>query len=212
MAGGLLGWRPVCAVEWNEYAASVLVQRQNERNLPPFPIWDDIRAFDGLAWRGSVDVVTGGFPCQAFSTAARGANNAEDLWPEMRRVVADVAPWCVFAENVAERAIDHAADDLEAMGYEVRAIALSAKDLGADHIRPRYWLLAYAHGYRELLRAEYAKASLRPIVPAGVWASDPGVARIPDGVAHRMERVRATGNGQCPVVAARAWLELAGSI
>lgn len=68
----------------------------------------------------------------------------------MRRIVADVAPRYVFAENVVRRAIDRAADDLEAMGYETRAVALSAADLGADHLRRRYWLLAHAHGDREL--------------------------------------------------------------
>jgi DNA (cytosine-5)-methyltransferase 1 len=212
LAGSLLGWRTVCAVERNAYTAGVLVYRQNDRVLPAFPIWDDVRTFDGLPWRGSVDVVSGGFTCQAFSTAARGANNAEDLWPEMRRVVADVAPWCVFAENVAERAIDHAADDLEAMGYQVRAIPLSARDVGADHARGRFWLLAYANSHRELLRAKYAEMAMRQIVPAGVWSSDPGSPRVADGVACRMERISATGNGQLPIVAGLAFLELAGNV
>lgn len=205
LGGKLLGWRTVCAVEWEPYPASVLAARQNDGLLPPFPIWDDVRTFDGRPWRGVVDVVSGGFPCQAFSTAARGANNAEDLWPEMRRVVADVAPWCVFAENVAQRAIDHAADDLEAMGYSTRAVALSAQDLGADHIRARYWLLAYADSHRELLRAKYAEASERPNFHEGVWESDPGSARVVDGLACRMDRIRSTGNGQVPQCAALAW-------
>jgi DNA (cytosine-5)-methyltransferase 1 len=130
----------------------------------------------------------------------------------MRRVVADVAPWCVYAENVAERAIDHAADDLEAMGYQTVAIPLAASDLGADHIRDRYWLLAYANSHRELLRSKYAEASMRPCVPTGVWGGDPGISRMADGVADRMDRIRATGNGQVPSVAALAFLSLAGSI
>jgi len=153
LAGKLLGWRTVCAVERDAYAACVLAARQNDGILPPFPIWDDVRTFDGRPWRGRADVVSGGFPCQAYSTAAAGANNADDLWPEMRRIVADAAPRYVFAENVARRAIDAAADDLEAMGYEVRCTAVAARDVGADHIRQRYWLLAYADDRRELLRA-----------------------------------------------------------
>lgn len=212
LAGHMLGWRTVCAVEWNAYAASILCARQNDGFLPPFPVWDDVRTFDGRPWRGVVDVVSGGFPCQAFSTAARGANNAEDLWPEMRRVVADVAPWCVFAENVAERAIDHAADDLESMGYKTKAIPLSARDLGADHIRPRFWLLAYADSHRELLRAKHAEVAERTELQASVWGCDPRVARMANGLADRMDRIAATGNGQVPIVAAHAWRCLTGDI
>ena len=152
LGGKLLGWRTVCAVEWDAYAASVLVARQNDASLEPFPIWDDARTFDGIPWRGRVDVVSGGFPCQAYSTAAAGKNCADDLWCEMARIVADVAPRYVFAENVARRAIDQAADDLETMGYRTRCIALAASDLGADHIRKRYWLAAYADDDSECSR------------------------------------------------------------
>ena len=97
LAGLVLGWKTVCAVERDEFAASILVQRQNDRVLPAFPVWDNVCTFDGSAWRGIIDVVSGGFPCQAYSSAAAGANVADDLWSEMRRIVADVAPRYVFA-------------------------------------------------------------------------------------------------------------------
>ena len=83
--GKLLGWRTVCAVEWEPYAASVLAQRQNDGFLPPFPIWDDVRTFDGKPWRGVVDVVSGGFPCQDISIAGKGAGldgERSGLWKE----------------------------------------------------------------------------------------------------------------------------------
>jgi len=201
LASHLAGWRTVCAVEFNTYCARRLMQRQNEGHLPPFPIWDDVRTFDGHQWRGVVDVVSGGFPCQAYSTAARGRNNADDLWPEMRRIVADVAPRYVFAENVIPEAINGAAEDLEQMGYETRAITLGADDMGGDHIRKRSWLLAYADDYGQLLCAVNAEALMRESVPHRVWTSDPGGSRMADGVANRMDRNRATGNGQIPVVA-----------
>ena len=70
LGGHLLGWRTVCAVERDAYCARRLMQRQNEGHIPPFPIWDDVRTFDGREWRGIVDVVSGGFPCQAHSSAA----------------------------------------------------------------------------------------------------------------------------------------------
>ena len=72
LGGHLLGWRTVCAVEWEPYPASVLCARQNDGLLPPFPIWDDVQTFDGKPWRGIVDVVSGGFPCQDISAAGRG--------------------------------------------------------------------------------------------------------------------------------------------
>lgn len=208
LAGHIVGWRTVCAVERNEFAASVLVQRQNDRILPAFPVWDDVFTFDGAMWRGIVDVVSGGFPCQAYSTAASGKNVADDLWPEMRRIVADVAPRYVFAENVSRKAIDAAADDLEAMGYETRCIELSAKDMGGDHVRARCWLLAYADDPRELLRDFNAEmAGVQSFFPS-VWESDPGISGVADGLAHRMDRIAATGNGQVPAVAVGALLAL----
>lgn len=205
LGGRLLGWRTVCAVELSEYRRAVLERRQIDGHLAPFPLWADIRTFDGLPWRGRIDVVSGGFPCQAYSTAARGQNVADDLWPEMRRVVAEVAPRYVFAENVLRKAIDFAADDLEAMGYETRCIALSAADLGADHGRPRYWLRAHAHGDSELRNSVDAEVAELQSLCAGVWSALPGGPRTSDGLAHRVERLGAIGDGQIPAVAAAAW-------
>lgn len=211
LASSLLGWRTVCGVEREEAARRVLVQRQNDGALPPFPIWDDVCTFDGSPWRGIVDIISGGFPCQAYSTAASGKNVADDLWPEMRRIVADVAPRYVFAENTSYKAIDAAADDLEQMGYEAKAIQLSAKDLGADHIRPRSWLLAYADDPRKLLRRFNAETSFVQSMAHGVWGSDPECSGVSDGLAPRMERLKGTGNGQVPIVAASALFILATS-
>lgn len=211
LASKSLGWRTVCAVELDEYCRCVLIQRQNDGELQPgFPIWDDIRTFDGRAWRGLVHVVTGGFPCQAFSTAAAGNNTADDLWPEMRRVVADVAPWYVFAENVSRDAINAAADDLESMGYKTRALALSAKDLGADHIRGRYWLLAHTDDAGKFLRPVNAEMALLQGVGPDVWSDYPAELRMDDGMAYRMDRLKAIGNGQVPQCAAAAWRMLGG--
>jgi DNA (cytosine-5)-methyltransferase 1 len=212
LGGHLLGWRTVCAVEREPYAASVLAQRQNDGILPSFPIWNDVCTFDGRPWRGIVDVVSGGFPCQSYTTAARGRNTADDFWPEMRRIVADVAPRYVFAENVQRRAIDRAADELEEMGYEARALALGAHDLGADHVRERYWLLAYTDNEGELLREINAEMALGEGVHHRVWTTNPRGAGVANGMANRVERYRATGNGQVPIVAATAFAYLSGLI
>lgn len=210
LGGHLLGWRTRCAVEIDPYARGVLLARQRDGMLPRFPVWDDVRTFDGLPWRGHIDVVSGGFPCQAYSSAASGRNTADDLWPEMRRVVADVAPRYVFAENVQRRAIDRAADELEEMGYQTRAIPLSAQDLGGDHVRQRYWLLAYADSDGELCGAINAEMGLGSRIRPRVWETYPDESRMADGVANRMEQLAATGNGQVPVVAATAWRILSG--
>lgn len=209
LASRLLGWRTACAIERNPRAAAILAARQDDGSLDPFPIWDDIRTFDGRVFRGRIDVVSGGFPCQGYSSAAAGNNTADDLWPEQRRVVADVAPRYVFAENVQRRAINRAADDLEPMGYQTCALSLSAADLGADHVRPRHWVLAYADDPRQLLRAFDAEVALLPDMAHRVWGGEPAGAGMADGLADRMDRIAATGNGQVPVVAVAALLTLA---
>ena len=215
--GGLLGTeslglRGICAVELDRHRRCVLIQRQNERRLRSvFPIWDDVRSFDGRPWRGRVDVVSGGFPCQAFSTAARGRNNAPNLWPEMRRVICEVEPDYVFAENVSPAAIEQAANDLSEMGYKAEMLSLSAKDLGADHERGRFWLLAYTDDKSELRSHINAEMAGLPEFRCGVWEAGPDSSRVVDGLAGRMERYEATGNGQVPIVAAAALWSLANA-
>lgn len=93
--GGILsGFRTVCAVEIEPYCREVLLRRQRDGVLPLFPIWDDVQTFDGRAWRGLVDVVTAGFPCQPFSVAGKNAGESDErnLWPETIRVIWEVGP------------------------------------------------------------------------------------------------------------------------
>jgi len=205
LGGHLLGWRTVCAVERDAYAAQVLAQRQNDGILRPFPIWSDVCSFDGKPWRGIVDVVSGGFPCQAFSKASRGRITAKSMWPEMHRIVSEVKPRFVFAENVTKDAITIAATDLIAMGYKAKAINLSAKDMGADHIRERFWLLAYTDDESKLLRGIDAKVGVGKEFHRSVWDSYAPEPVLVDGVPFRVDRYRAIGNAQVPIVAAAAF-------
>jgi len=206
LGGQLLRWRTICAVELDAYAAAVLAQRQNDGILEVFPIWSDIQTFDGRPWRGRVDVISGGFPCQAFSTAARGRNIAEkNMWHEMRRIIADVQPRFVFAENVSKAAINTAADDLEQMGYLVKCVELSASDVGADHVRSRFWLCAYTDNQGELFGGVDAEMARLQEFCAGIWSAAPDQSGVVDGVASKMDRLKAIGNGQVPLVAATAW-------
>ncbi len=205
LGGMLLGHTCVCAVEIEPYCRKVLLQRQRDGILPKFPIWDDVRTFDGRPWRGVADVVCGGFPCRGYSTATAGKHTAEDFWPEMGRVVADVAPRYVFAENTARRAIEAAAEQLHSMGYIVKATPLCAADVGADHIRKRYWLLAHTDLRSELLRPLNAEVARVPSVPPCIWKTYPDKSRMADGLADRLDRLKAIGNGQVPAVVKLAW-------
>ena len=148
LGGKLLGWRTVCAVERDAYAAQVLAQRQNDGSLEPFPIWSDVQAFDGGPWRGVVDVVSGGFPCQDISVAGKGAGitgERSGLWGEMRRIIGEVRPRFVFVENspaLVSRGLGTVLGDLAALGYNARWGVLGAIDTGAPHKRERIWVVA----------------------------------------------------------------------
>ena len=150
LGGKLLGWRTVCAVERDAYPAAVLAQRQNDGTLPPFPIWSDIETFDGRPWRGIVDVISGGFPCQDISAAGKGAGitgERSGLWKEMWRVVCEVRPRYVFVENspmLTSRGLGVVLGDLAKAGYDSKWMCLSAQDCGANHRRERIWILGNA--------------------------------------------------------------------
>ena len=165
LGGHLLGWRTVCAVEWEPYPASVLCARQNDKILPPFPIWDDVQTFDGKPWRGIVDVVSGGFPCQDISVAGNGAGldgERSGMWREMARIIGEVRPRYAFVENspmLVNRGLERVLADLTSMGYDSRWGVISAADVGANHKRERIWILAYAKhgGYTNEVAGKHGK-------------------------------------------------------
>ena len=148
LGGHLLGWRTVCAVEWEQYPASVLCARQNDGLLPPFPIWDDVQTFDGKPWRGIVDVVSGGFPCQDISIAGNGdglEGERSGMWREMARIIHEVRPRYVFVENspmLTSRGLGGVLGDLASMGFNAKWGVLGANDIGANHQRQRIWIRA----------------------------------------------------------------------
>jgi len=297
LGGHLLGWRTVCAVEWEPYPASVLCARQNEGFLPPFPIWDDVQTFDGRPWRGIVDVVSGGFPCQDISAAGKGVGidgERSGMWREMARIIREVGPRFVFVENspmLTSRGLGAVLGDLASMGFDAKWGVLGAADVGANHQRDRIWIrgeatdpnriglqkstnerflesqgsnqlqveqprdssqmahteclgwqertserresqnqeasnqpdnCSQASGARE--NATYTKCSGlegwqdcgkqeiawtrgggAPIGTSKWWSVEPNLDRVAHGVAARMERIKAIGNGQVPLCAATAW-------
>lgn len=289
LGGHLLGWRTVCAVERDAYAAQVLAQRQNDGALPAFPIWSDVCSFDGRPWRGLVDVVSGGFPCQDISAAGNGDGidgARSGLWREMARIVGEVRPRFVYVENsplLVGRGLAVVLGDLAEMGYDAQWCIVSASDCGAPHQRERCWVVAHdngtwksqpagqqqerrlgpeqcsetmasAHGNtgnegrqsdtaQEPGRRNADRSGIRPVLADAVrererereqrivtcepdtqvrkeprerpnrpcsdgfrrWPTEPGMGRVADGVAHRVDRIKALGNGQVPRVAAAAF-------
>jgi DNA (cytosine-5)-methyltransferase 1 len=214
LGGKLLGWRTVCAVEWEPYPASVLVARQNDKVLPPFPIWDDVQTFDGKPWRGIVDVISGGFPCQDISAAGQGAGidgERSGMWREMARIIREVEPRFVFVENspmLTSRGLGRVLGDLSSMGFDAEWGVLGAADIGANHQRDRIWIIATNPDVPQLKRRELPsrKEQEYPDTSDSCWWQDSsGIHRVDDGVAARVDRLKAIGNGQVPLCAATAW-------
>lgn len=254
LAAELLGWTTVCAVERDAYAAQVLAQRQNDGVLQPFPIWSDVSSFDGRPWRGVVDVVSGGFPCQDISIAGKGAGidgERSGLWAQMARVIGEVRPRFVLVENspaLTARGLGRVLGDLATLRYDAEWGVVSAADVRAPHKRERLWIVAYACGIGHGVEIETLRAGWNASKPGGKalahaysydahrggsalqmgriqvaretahdghlgrieWPSEPAVGRMAHGVAHRVDRLTALGNGQVPRVAATAWGILSG--
>jgi DNA (cytosine-5)-methyltransferase 1 len=145
--------RTVCYVEREAFAAAALVARMEDKILDKAPIWDDLKSFDGKPWRGKVDLITGGYPCQPFSQAGKGlaAQDPRHLWPEFKRIIGEIGPSLVFCENVqghVKRGFEAVLDDLHSLGYSVTAGVFSASEVGAPHERRRLFFLADRDGER----------------------------------------------------------------
>ena len=223
LGGKLLGWRTICAVEREPYAASVLIARQNDGILPTFPIWDDVCTFDGRPWRGIVDVVSGGFPCTDVSPAR--TNNHQNgkqqgikgkssgLWTHMRRIIGEVQPRFAFIENSPQlrtRGLSVVLRDLAAMGYDARWGVLGCRQFGADHIRERIWIVATNTNLPQREGGGLSGGIHQEHKDLGCsnWRQDQSnLERVADGLANGMDahRLRAIGNGQVPAVAKLAW-------
>jgi DNA (cytosine-5)-methyltransferase 1 len=199
-------------VEIDPYARRVL-----EKRWPDVRRCADVRTVHGAWGRGgcfwsgrstcldclpSVDLICGGFPCQPFSTASRGRRVAADLWPEMLRVVRDVRPRFVLAENVSLSAIEASARDLADTGYACGLVHLPAAMVGAPHERPRWFVVADANGNSQPLLSQYAEvAGLSDLAGASAWAALPERLGVDYGIPHRMDRLRCLGNAVVPQVA-----------
>lgn len=185
-------------VEIQPYARAVLARH-----------WPHVRRYADIHDVGAhnldhVDVIAGGFPCQPFSSASRARRLGNDddraLWPEMRRVVSELRPAWVVAENVPHfdrGPLDAMVADLEALNYEVAPpLEIPACAFGLDHWRPRIWILGYTDRHCEpglSFDAEVAWVPRRDRDSGGMGA--------PDVIPGRMERFEGIGNAVPPVMA-----------
>lgn len=238
LASSQLGWRTRCAVEIDPYARKCLLARQRDGVLERFPIWDDITTFDGSQWKGSIDIISGGFPCQDISSAGKGdgiGGKKSGLWKHMARIVCEVRPDFVWVENspmLVVRGLGTVICDLSAMGYDCRWCIVGAHHAGANHFRDRIWILAYTNspqfkGGKLPFRtqSQYTNSSF-----SSWWKTEPNVGRMANGMAVRMDRssanivlgsskveavipnrakrLKAIGNGQVPAAMIIAWKTL----
>jgi len=154
LAAQWMGWENILQVEIDAWCQKLLKQ-----HYPDAQQFSDIREFDGRPFAGKLDIISGGFPCQPYSTAGerKGKEDSRHLWPEMLRVIREIQPRWVVGENVrglinwnGGMVFDEVQSDLESAGYEVQPFLLPAAGCNAPHQRERIWFVAYASSVRRV--------------------------------------------------------------
>jgi len=158
LAANWMGWDNALQCEYDEFCQTIL-----KYYWPYATQFKDIKTTDFFPWAGSIDILTGGFPCQPYSNAGKrkGTNDERDQWPQMLRAVQEIKPRFVVGENVpgllswnGGLVFEQVCADLEAEGYEVQPLLLPAAGLNAPHRRERLWLVAHARLQRQAERQE----------------------------------------------------------
>lgn len=163
------GFRVVAYCEHDEHAVNVLSARMRDGRLDSAPIWDDVTTFPSEEYR-SVDIVTGGYPCQPFSRAGkrRGADDERHLWPYIRNIIGAVKPFYAFFENVEGHmslGLPTVISDLAELGYESVFGLFDAEEVGAPHLRKRVFILAKHPDAPEIRFKENTTIDQWPSVP-----------------------------------------------
>ncbi|GHT30593.1 hypothetical protein FACS1894214_0750 [Planctomycetales bacterium] len=215
LASRILGHRICCAVETNPYCRNILVHHQNNGDLEPFPIWDNIESFNGRQWRGVIDLVQGGFPCQNISAAGNKegiTGKQSGLWKEMYRIVCEIRPQYVFVENVRDllvRGLGTVLGDLSGAGFNAQWCVLSAAAIGAKHKRDRLWILAKRRNVSDSFNVWSRWLLGQTEIQKDFWnrqqKDEPDVACQCDGFPDRLDALRGFGNAQVPLCAAMAF-------
>lgn len=151
------------AAEWAGFESAIMVERDPycqqvlKKNFPTTQIFDDVTTFNGLELRGTIDLISAGFPCQPHSLAGKrkASGDERDLWGEVVRILGEVQPRWFLGENVpgllsseSGRFFGRVVNDLAKMGYRVGWGVYGAKDVGAVHRRNRVFIVAYSNCFK----------------------------------------------------------------
>jgi len=206
-----VGWNNVFQVENNGWCQNLLTRR-----FPDTDKYYDINLFDAKKYKGTIDVLSGGFPCQPSSHAGKREGKDDDryLWDEMLRVIRECQPGFVVGENVAGlltmddgKLIDEIFDSLEGENYKWEAFVIPACAVGAPHRRDRIWIVAYSNSKRLEGCKRWSKNG--PLEANkfssfyGEWdrLPKPTIRRGDDGFSQRMDRLKGLGNAIVPDIA-----------
>lgn len=187
-------------------------QRVLTRHWPGTPIYRDIKSLSARKLHHdripTIDLISGGYPCQPFSVAGRrrGENDPRHLWPEMYRLIREIRPRWVVCENVAghvELGLDTVLSDLDAIGYAATPFVIPACAVGAPHRRDRVWIIAHATGFRQPWTLGAHGRQPAPQLPSEALRWDlptPFTVGSDDGIPYRMERTQSLGNAVVPMI------------
>lgn len=220
LGGILCGDTCMCAVESDADCRRALLQRQRDKILPPFPIWDDVRTFDGRPWRGIAQIVSGGFPCTDISSARTNNHvngkqmgldgKSSGLWSEMERIIGETQPIIVRIENspnLRTKGLVRILQGLDRLGYDARWGVLNCRGFGADHVRARMFIVANSN--RPQLKGRGISSGIHQehqnLGRVDWWKNQPRLERVANGMPNQMGRLRRIGNRQVPAVACLAW-------
>lgn len=213
LAARWMGWETVAWCEWNPFCQQVL-----KKHFPEAIGHGDITKTDFTPYANTIDILTGGFPCQPFSRAGsrKGKDDDRYLWPEMFRAIKEIKPPFIVGENVAgliELALENVLSDLENEGYAIETFIIPACAIGAAHRRDRVWIIAYneryyhrwpdCNGRGKWEQEEIISNVWRRRQGDGKWQIEPNICRKADGVPGKLDtsRLRALGNAVQPQVA-----------
>lgn len=220
LSDALAPWvQPIAYCENDRYAQAVLLSRMQRQDIPIAPIWDDVQSLHSCELLERPQIIYGGFPCQDISLAGAGAGldgERSGLVFQFLRLIRECRPAFVFMENVpaiTSRGLDRILLDLHSMGYDARWTIVSAAEMGACHIRERWFLLAHAAGPRLPRpdgKASFREAQLAKPARRNWWTSKPTVRGRNHGIPNRRDRIKAIGNSVVPIAAREAFKRLSG--
>ncbi len=178
-----------------------------KKHWPDVPIFDDIHKLKGTDI-GTVDIITGGYPCQPFSVAGKqkAEQDPRHLWPEYFRLIKELRPTWVIGENVSghiKLGLDSVLEDLASEGYSTRTFSISASSIGANHKRERIWTVANSNSKRQQeqwwpISVERQRKKRQELECESWWESEPRVGRVAHGIPKRVDRLKSLGNAVVP--------------